>query len=93
MFNVIISTVEKKVLGEFLVDSYFFEPSKYNYAFYLFKDGKKIDTVGYSSNMKVDFDIKGMNGIFYIRAYIKDVVHKNIRAYNSDKLSIDSWEI
>lgn len=89
MFNVIISTVEKKILGCLLVDSYFFESSKYNYAFYLFNDGKKIETVGYSNNMKVDFDVKNITGVFYIRVYIKDIVHKNIRAYNSEKLSID----
>ncbi len=48
MFDVNITLEGSEVLGEFIVDSYFFEPSKYDYAFrliQLYDDGRK-DKVG-----------------------------------------------
>lgn len=89
MFDVRIFLANDKVLGEFVVDSYFFEPSKYEYAYYLYKDGERVDTVWYTKNMSVDFDTKGQNGIFFIKAFIKDINSQGTRTYNSEKISIE----
>tara|TARA_R110002124_G_scaffold232701_1_gene397782 strand:- start:6060 stop:6332 length:273 start_codon:yes stop_codon:yes gene_type:complete len=88
MFDVNISTEQGKVLGEFVWDSYFFEPSKYEYAFYLYKDGERVDTQWYTDNVKVEFSIKNMVGNFYIKAFIKDRVDENKRQFDSQELLI-----
>lgn len=90
MFNVSISVEDNKVLGELIVDSYFFEPVKYEYAFYLYKDGERIDTVWYTKSMDVIFDLKGMAGVFFVKAFIKDIEHGDTRNYNSEKISINN---
>lgn len=89
MFDVSISVTDNEVLGQFVVDSYFFEPSKYEYAYYLYKDGKKVDTVWYTKNMAVTFDKKGQTGVFFVKAFIKDIESQGIRNYNSEKISIE----
>lgn len=88
MFNVSISVEGNRVSGEFIVDSYFFEPSHYSYAFYLYKGNEKIDSVLYSNNMKVDFLLPDTTGGVYIRAYVKDIRHGDIRTYDSEKVTI-----
>ncbi len=90
MFDVSISVEDNKILGGFVADSYFFEPSKYEYAFYLYKDDKRIDTVWYSKSMQVTFDLKGMNGKFFIKTYIKDIEYGDKRSFNSENLSISN---
>lgn len=90
MFDLRISLENENILGEFIVDSYFFEPSKYEYAFYLYRDNEKIDTVWYSNNKEVVFDIKKMNGIFYIKVFVKDIQHGDARTFDSEKISIDN---
>lgn len=90
MFDVSISVENNKILGELIVDSYFFEPVKYEYAFYLYKDGERVDTVWYTKNMEVFFDLKNMNGDFYIKVFVKDIQHGGARTFNSEKISIDS---
>ncbi|MGP9692332.1 hypothetical protein ACT3S4_10975 [Psychrobacter sp. AOP30-A2-5] len=88
MFNVNISINNDKVIGQFLVDSYFFEPSKYEYAYYLYKDGERVDTVWYTKNMTVTFNRKGQTGVFFIKAFIKDIESQGTRNYNSERISI-----
>lgn len=88
MFDINISVTDDEIIGQFLVDSYFFEPSKYEYAYYLYKDGEKVDTVWYTKHMTVTFDRKGQIGVFFVKAFIKDIEHNNTRNYNSEKISV-----
>ena len=92
MFEVNISIKDNKVLGELVVDSYFFEPSKYDYAFYLYKNGERVDSVWYTKNMDVSFELKNidLSGDFYIRVFIRDIEHGDKRTFNSKIISIDS---
>lgn len=90
MFNVVISIEDSKVLGGFKIDSYFFEPAKYDYAFYLYKNGERIDTVWYTKNMEVIFYIGKDIGVFQIKAYIRDIQNRDKRSFYSEKISIDS---
>lgn len=90
MFDVSISVENDKILGEFIVDSYFFEPVKYEYAFYLYKDGERVDTVWYTKNTEVFFDLKNMNGDFYIKVFVKDIRHGGARTFNSKRVSIEA---
>lgn len=90
MFDVLISIVDNKVLGKFVADSYFFEPSKYDYAFYLYKNNEKIDTRWYSNSMDVYFDLEDTKGIFHIKAFVRDLEHKNKRTFDSGKITIDN---
>ncbi|WP_367104944.1 hypothetical protein [uncultured Psychrobacter sp.] len=99
MFNVNISIEENEILGNLIVDSYFFDKSKYEYAFYLYKDNEVSDRQWYSESMKVGFDVEDESGFFHIRCFIRDKEAMNIRGYNSEKLSInanayniDSWK-
>lgn len=89
MFKVSISLEDSNIIGEFVVDSYFFEPAKYEYAFYLYRNEEKSDTQWYSDNMAVSFDLKNMVGIFYIRAFVRDKVHGDKRTFDSEKITID----
>ncbi len=92
MFNVSISVKEKNILGKLIVDSYFFDRDKYEFAFYLFKDGQKEKLYArwYEDNMEVIFSIKDMSEVFYIRCFIRDKEIRNIRTFDSEKLSIDN---
>lgn len=90
MFNVNISIVENKLLGKLIVDSYFFDKSKYEYAFYLYKDNEVSDRQWYSENMEVAFDLEDKSGFFHIRCFIRDREAMNIRGYNSEKISINA---
>lgn len=92
MFEVNISIKDNKVLGELVVDSYFFEPSKYDYAFYLYKNGERVGSVWYTKNMDVSFELKNidLSGDFYIRVFIRDIEHGDKRTFNSKIISIDS---
>lgn len=91
MFEVSISVEKEKILGEFLVNSYFFEPSKYNYAFYLYRNNERVDVAWYSNIMKASFDLKNMSGVFYIKVFIKDIEYEDARSYVSEKLVIEDY--
>lgn len=90
MFDVNIYIKESKCLGKLVVDSYFFDKSKYEYAFYLYKDDEVIDRRGYSGNMEVAFDMEDRSGLFHIRCFIRDKEAMNIRGYNSKKISVNT---
>lgn len=90
MFNVSISTKNNEVSGEFVVDSYFFEPAKYTYAFYLYKNGERIDVAWYGKNMEANFDVKDMTGEFYIKVFIKDIERGDARSYISEEIFISN---
>ncbi len=90
MFDVSICVENNKILGEFVVDSYFFEPSKYNYAFYLYKNDIRVDIAWYTNNMKAIFNLEDVNGVFHIKAFIRDIQHGNTRSYDSEKLLIST---
>lgn len=90
MFDVRVYAKGDSILGELIVDSYFFEPSKYDYAFYLFKDGERVDAMSYSENMKAVFPLKEKYGVFSIKAFIRDREHGDKRSFYSEKISIDS---
>ena len=87
MFNVTIRNEGDSFLGSLEVDSYFFEPEKYDYAFYLFRNEERISTKMYSNDMEVSFSEDFEAGIFYIRCFIRDKTDASIRAYNSKKLT------
>lgn len=86
MFNVSIVNDGVKIVGELIIDSYFFEPSKYDYAFYLYKDNEIVDKEWYSENKKVDFDLRG-HGIYYIKVFIRDIEYDNKRTFISEKIT------
>lgn len=88
MFIVNISIEDNKVLSQFIADSYFFDPKKYEYAFYLYKDGEKIDSKGYSNSSKITFDLNDALGCFHVKAFIKDIEIGNKRSYTSDKIFV-----
>lgn len=90
MFDVSISLENDKILGEFIVDSYFFEPSKYDYAFYLYRDGERVGASWYKKNMDVSFDLKGMTGVFYIKVFVRDIEYGDKRTFNSEKILINN---
>lgn len=50
---------------------------------------KKVDTVWYTKHMTVTFDKKGQTGVFFVKAFIKDIESQGIRNYNSEKISIE----
>ncbi|WP_201501246.1 hypothetical protein [Psychrobacter cibarius] len=91
MFNVSISAEDNKIFGKLVVDSYFFEEAKYDYAFYLYNDSQKgkLDARWYRDSKEVTFDLVGMSGNFYIRCFIRDKEIKNKRTYDSEKIAID----
>lgn len=88
MFSVRVSIVENEVRGEFIADSYFFEPSKYDYAFYLYQDDKRINTKWYTNSMDVRFSIENSNGLFYIKVFVKDKEDDSKRIFDSEKISV-----
>lgn len=90
MFNINISVKDNKILGEFIAESYFFEPTKYEYVIYLCRDNEKIKKQSFSKKMNAIFDLGNMSGEFYIRVLIRDIIHRDIRAYNSKKLMINN---
>lgn len=88
-----ISLDNTKILGEFVADSYFFEPDLYNYAFRLIKvsdNGSKLEVFkkGYSDNRKVDFNKESLSGVFFIRCYLQDKKNMDVRAFDSNLLNI-----
>lgn len=89
MFDVSISVESNSVMGVFVADSYFFEPSKYDYAFYLCKDGEKISSVWYSNSMEANFDLKDMTGLFYIKVFVRDIEHGDRRVFDSKKILVN----
>jgi hypothetical protein len=89
MFDVSISIGQDKVQGEFVWDSYFFESSKYDYAFYLYRNGERIDTKWYTDNVKVEFSIKDITGLFHIKAFIRDKTRGDKRHFDSQEVLIN----
>ncbi|HCI77080.1 hypothetical protein [Psychrobacter sp.] len=90
MFSISISIEDSKVVGMIEIDSYFFEPSKYDYAFYLYRNDERVDIKWYTSEINAIFNLESKNGVFYIKAFIRDIEQGNIRKFNSEKISIDS---
>ncbi len=78
------------IVGELIVDSYFFDHSKYDYAFYLYRDGEKVNRGTYTKSMTISFPLKNMTGVFIIKTFIRDTEHGNKRSFYSEKISIDS---
>lgn len=90
MFNIEIEIEERKILGKILVDSYFFEKSKYDYAFYLYQNNERIDSAWYSESMEVEFSLDGLSGSYYVKAFIRDKNYGDKRTFDSKKITIDS---
>lgn len=88
MFDVSVHVRNGKIIGEFLVDSYFFEPAKYIYAFYLYKDNQKVDILWYTNSTMATFDLNGMTGLFYIKVFVRDIEYENTRTYDSAEILI-----
>lgn len=90
MFEIDVSIEGEKIVGKMTVDSYFFDKSQYNYAFYLYNNGEKSEVVWYSNKMEAIFDLGDRTGVVYVRVFIKDLRDKSVRSYDSDKLSIST---
>ena len=87
-FEVRVTHKDNHLVGELVVNSYFFDPSLYEYAFYLYKDGSTLERRWYSDTPKADFDIGSDSGVFFIRCFIKDKRDQSKRGFNSEKISI-----
>ncbi len=90
MFDVNVSIVENRVFGKFVADSYFFEPSKYEYAFYLYQDEKRILSKWYTNNMDVIFPLDDTNGLFYVKVFVRDKEDNSKRAFDSEIISVSN---
>ncbi|WP_207804008.1 hypothetical protein [Psychrobacter sp. JCM 18903] len=55
----------------------------------MYKDGEKIETKWYTDNMKAEFLIEKFDGVFYIKAFVRDKAHGDKRTFDSEKISID----
>jgi len=86
-----ISTEENFFKSKLVVDSFFFDEAKYDFAFYLIKVGEKekIDARWYQNNMSAVFDVTNMYGTFYIRCFIRDKEINNKRTFDSEKITIN----
>ena len=71
-------------------DSYFFEPSKYEYAFLLYKEREKIAIKPFSDSVKAVFEVDAPIGVFSIKVLVRDKEHGDKRSFYSEKISIDS---
>lgn len=91
MFNVNIIIENVKIVGELIIDSYFFEPSRYDYAFYLYKGDEVVDKEWYSKNTKVSFDLKGSDS-YYIKVFIRDIEYGDKRTFKSEKIIINNQD-
>ena len=76
MFKVEIDMKNNNIIGEFIVDSYFFDPSRYDYAYYLYRNDQRIDSVWYTDSMRVKFKVDENSGTFYIKVFV--VLHIRI---------------
>lgn len=88
MFNTKISRNNYKIYGELVVDSYFFDSSRYEYAFYLRLDDEILEKRWYEEGMKVEFEIPNSKGVAKIQAFIRDKDIKNVRHFMSEELVI-----
>lgn len=93
MLSVSISIVNHKITGNFIADSYFFEKEKYDYAFYLMKEEEKqkLKARWYEDNMEACFDTENVDGIVYIKCFVRDKRDNSIRVFDSEKISIDRY--
>lgn len=91
MLSVSISINNNKATGKFVADSYFFEKDKYEYAFYLMKEGEKerLDARWYEDNLEADFYIVNIVGVIYIKCFVRDKRDNTVRTFDSEKVSID----
>lgn len=94
MFDVRMILQKDNISGEFIVDSYFFEPSKYDYAFRLIeffddRENENLAAIGYSDSKKVIFELPETSGKFYVRCFLRDKQAENVRGFNSEKIIIN----
>ena len=91
MLSVSISNEGNQIIGKFIADSYFFENNKYEYAFYLLRDGEKekLQVRWYQNKMEATFDATDLFGLVYIKCFIRDKEIGNIRNFDSEKISIN----
>lgn len=83
MFDMSIATDNNTIRASLILDRLFFEPSLYEYAFYLFRDGEIVEKIFYSSEPSVRFIVSDNSGEFFIRYFIRDIRDKSKRSYNS----------
>lgn len=89
MIDVSISLVNDKISGALLIDSYFFDISKYDYNFFLYKNGFVEEKKEYSDNISVSFRLKDSSGAFHIKAFIRDKEQRNVKIFRSEKIMND----
>lgn len=90
LFEVKVNHVDNQIISELVINSYFFEPDLYEYAFYLYKDGSTFEKQWYSNEKKTLFDINHNVGVFFVRCFIRDKRDLSKRALNSEKLNINT---
>ena len=89
MFKVFIGIKDQDIMGEFIADSYFFDASKYEYAFYLERNKERVQSRWYNKSTKVIFNIEDLSGEFQIKCFLRDVEIRNNRSFKSDILAIN----
>lgn len=94
MFNTLIALENDEISGKIIIDSYFFEPYKYEFAFHLIEicDGDrrvKRFTKSYSDSNEMVYNRGALLGEFYIRCFIRDKEERNVRTFNSQVLSVN----
>lgn len=66
------------------------DESNFDYAFYLYHDGKIIDRRWYSEKKDTVFNIEKKQGIFYVRCFVRNNLNASVKGYNSKKLSVNA---
>ncbi|MGP5553448.1 hypothetical protein [Psychrobacter celer] len=94
MFDMSIATNNNTIRASLILDRLFFEPSLYEYAFYLcrdigYKEREVIKRVPYSKQTNVNFDSSDLVGEFYIRYFIRDTRDLTKKAFSSEKFIVN----
>lgn len=92
MLSVNIYIENDKIVSQFVADSYFFEKDKYDYAFYLMKDGEKekLNARWYENSMEAKFDITDIHGLIFVKCFVRDKNDKSVRTFDSENIFINS---
>lgn len=89
MFDMRITTDNNTIRASLVLDRLFFEPSLYEYAFYLFRDREVVEKIFYSSEPSIKFIVSDNSGEFFIRYFIRDTRDKSKRSFNSQKFTFN----
>ncbi|WP_440464616.1 hypothetical protein [Psychrobacter sp. ASPA161_6] len=72
-----------------MIDNLLFDFSKYEYAFFLYKDGFIDEKRGYSKYTEVLFDIGNRVGRFHVKCFVREIDSAEVQSCSSKKLAIN----